>query len=486
MWDHEADVVVVGFGGAGATAAISAAAAGAKVIVLEKNAEGGGNTRFSGGTIRTFLDMDKAADFIEALCDGTTERDVVETFVHESSKNPEWIQQMGGEIVPHQAKTRDTRRYPHSLTLAAFPSVLGAEGIGPRVRVKGGGEFAGIDLWGVLLRNVVANANIRILYAAPASRLIVDTRDEVTGVAAVSGDHEITVSAKRGVILTCGGFEYEQTMHRNYLGQSFYGLCNPGNTGDGIVMAAEIGADLWHMNGSAATFGYKYPEFPFAIRHSMPSAGFIYVDQAGTRFMDETGTDMHLMWAPAGHIDVLTLKRPRSPSYVIFDEDTRLRGAVSAIGHGKVSDVYQWSKDNSAEIKKGWIKSAGNIADLALQINMQPDRLQASVAKYNMDCVGGYDPEMGREPHTLIPLGRPPYYAMDIWPVLFNTQGGPKRNAKAQVLNVRGKPIKRLYSAGELGSLWHKNYPGAGNVSEALAFGRIAGKNAASELPLTD
>jgi succinate dehydrogenase/fumarate reductase flavoprotein subunit len=91
---------------------------------------------------------------------------------------------------------------------------------------------------------------------------------------------------------------------------------------------------------------------------------------------------------------------------------------------------------------------------------------------------------VGRAPDSLVPLGRPPYYALELWPCLFNTQGGPKRNAGAQVLDVWGRPIKRLYSAGELGSLWHRNYPGAGNVSEALAFGRIAGKNAAAEQPL--
>jgi succinate dehydrogenase/fumarate reductase flavoprotein subunit len=71
-----------------------------------------------------------------------------------------------------------------------------------------------------------------------------------------------------------------------------------------------------------------------------------------------------------------------------------------------------------------------------------------------------------------------------MWPSLFNTPGGPKRNAKSQVLDVWGNPIKRLYSAGELGSLWNRNYPGGGNITEALAFGRIAGKNAAAETPL--
>lgn len=481
--DYEADVVIVGYGGAGAAAALAAVDTGAKILILEKNPEGGGNTRYSGGSMRTYLDVDKAVDHIEALCEGTTERAVVDAFVRESSRNPDWVREMGGEIVPSPSRST-VRGFPHSFPLTPFSSIRGAEGIGPRVSVKGGTQSLGIDLWGVLSRKM-AGTNVKILYSSPVKRLLVEKGEGVTGVVAASSGKDVKVRAKRGVILTCGGFEYDQSMHLNYLGQSYFGLCNPGNTGDGIRLAAEIGADLWHMNGVAATFGYKFAEFPCAIKQSMPSAGYIYVDQAGKRFMDEPNTDAHMMWAPTSYIDAKTLQRMRVPCYVIFDEDTRMRGAVAETGRGKISDVYQWSSDNSAEIPKGWIKAAENIADLGYQINVRPDHLQMTIAQYNLQCVGGYDPEHGRSPDTLIPLGRPPYYAMEIWPCLFNTQGGPKRNAKAQVLDVWGKPIKRLYSAGELGSLWHRNYPGAGNVSEALAFGRIAGKNAAGEHPVT-
>ena len=480
MWDHEADVVIVGYGGAGAAAALAAADTGAKVLILEKNPEGGGNTKYSGGSIRTYVDLDKAVDHIETLCDGTTERDVVETFIREASRNAEWLQRLGGEIAP----VATSPRFPFTPPLAAFPSIRGAEAHGPRVRVKGAGEAAGIDLW-VLLSRKVAEASIKILYSSPVKKLVMENRGGVTGVIAASGDGDVRVRARRGVILTCGGFEYDPSMHRNYLGQSYFGLCNPGNTGDGIRLAGEIGADLWHMNAAASTLGYKFPEFEFAIRHSMPYAGFIYVDQTGKRFMDEPHTETHMCWSPLSRIDTKTLERTRVPSYLIFDEDTRMRGAVAITNRGKVSDVYQWSADNSAEIRKGWIKAAESLADLAYQINIRPDQLQATVAQYNLQCVGGYDPEHGRAPHTLVPIGRSPYYAMELQPCLFNTQGGPKRNSKAQVLDVWGNPIERLYSAGELGSLWNRNYPGAGNVSEALVFGRIAGKNAAGEQDVT-
>jgi succinate dehydrogenase/fumarate reductase flavoprotein subunit len=335
----------------------------------------------------------------------------------------------------------------------------------------------------VLSRNVAAK-NIPVLYSCAGKQLLVEKNEGATGLIALASDREVKIRARRGVILSCGGFEYDRSMHLNYLGQNYFGLCNPGNTGDGIRMAGEIGADLWHMSAVAATFGYKFPEFEFGIRHFMPYAGFIYVDQMGKRFMDETGTDVHAMWAPTSYIDMKTLQRTRIPSYAIFDEDTRTRGAVARTDRGKVSDVYQWSSDNSVEIRKGWIQAAEDISDLASRIHIRPDQLQMTVSQYNLQCIGGYDPEFGRSPNTLIPLGRPPYYAIAIWPCLYNTQGGPKRNDQAQVLDVWGRPIKRLYSAGELGSLWYRNYPGGGNVSEALAFGRIAGRKAAGEPPV--
>ena len=478
MWDYEVDVVIVGLGCAGSAAALTAFDAGAKVLVLEKNAEGGGNTRYSGGSMRLYTDVIKSADYIEHLCEGTTERDVIETFIEEASKNPDWMKGLGAEI----ASRHLPKKYPTSATVA-YPNTPGSEGMGPRVQVKGMTSSAGVEMWGVLARQV-AQKQIPVLYSTPVRQLLRDKDEGVTGVVAATTEKEIRIKARRAVILTCGGFEYDPLMHLNYFGHRYFALGNPGNTGDGIRLAAELGADLWHMSACAATLSFKFPEFEFGIRQFIPSPGFIFVDQLGKRYMDETGTDTHLMWAPTSYIDTKTLQKTRMPSYVIVDEDTRTRGPLAETGRGKVSDVYQWSPDNTAEIRKGWIKAANTVAELATQLGMQPDALSTTVAQYNLQCVGGYDPEFGRAPDTLVPLGRPPYYAVEVWPCLYNTQGGPKRNARAQILDVRGQPIKRLYSAGELGSLWHRNDPGAGNLSEALAFGRIAARNAVAEAPV--
>jgi succinate dehydrogenase/fumarate reductase flavoprotein subunit len=481
MWDYEADVVIIGYGGAGAAAGIVAVDAGVKVIILEKSPEGGGNTKYSGGSIRTYLDLQKATDFYETLCEGTTERDVVDAFVTESAHNPQWLGELGAKTGTRPES--EEGGFPIKLPGAAFPHIRGADAIGPRVRVKGEATTGGKNLWAVLSHNVGAR-KIPVLYSTPAKHLNFDNSEGVTGVVALAVGKEVSIRAKRGVILSCGGYEYEPSMHLNYLGQNFLSLGHPGNRGDGIRLAAELGADLWHMNAVAATFGYKLPGLEFAIRHRMKYAGYVYVDQAGKRFMDETGIDGHAIWAPASYIDMKTLQKPRLPSYLIFDEETRVRGPVGWTNSGVAMDNYKWSADNSAEIRKGWIKAADDISALASQINLAPNFLQSTIVQYNSYCKEGHDPEFGRSANTLIAIAKSPFYAIDLWPAIINTQGGPKRNARAQVLNVWGSPIKRLYSAGELGSLWHRNYPGGGNVSEALAFGRIAGRNAAAEKPI--
>ena len=480
MWDHETDVVIVGYGGAGAAAAIVASNAGAKVIIIEKSPEGGGNTRYSGGSIRTYLELDKVVDFFEAVCEGTTERDVVVAFVNESAKNPEWLATLGAETT---VAGESSEGFPIRLPGAAFPHIQGAEAIGPRLHVKGN-KKGGRNLWGVLSHSVTEK-KIPILYSTSVEHISFVKSEGVTGVIARAAGKKINIRAKRAVILSCGGYEYDSSMHLNYLGQNFLSLGHPGNTGDGIRLAAELGADLWHMSAVAATFGYRIPDFEFGIRHRMRYPGYVYVDQFGKRFMDETGVDGHAMWAPASYIDMKTLQKPRVPSYLVFDETTRLKGPVGWTSSGRVSDIYQWSADNSVEIEKGWIKTGETVGALAARLQINQESLDSTIAQYNLSCKRGSDPEFGRVANTLLPIVKSPFYAIALWPAIINTQGGPKRNARAQVLDVWGNPIKRLYSAGELGSLWHRNYPGGGNVSEALAFGRIAGRNAASEKPIS-
>lgn len=482
-WNRETDVVVVGDGSAGGMAAITAHDAGASVLILEKMAEGGGTSRSSGGRIRIILDPEKAVDLFYRVCEGTTPRDLIETYVYEGLEIPKWISELGGEMEENVPKLES---WPAVLE----PKIPGVESVShKRIRVKGpvvykdGVGGGGANLITLLVKNVTER-EIEVLLETPATRLITNNDNEVIGVEAENQGRTLRIKAKRGVILTCGGFVANREMLLNYIGQAYYHpYCNPGNTGDGVRMVMEIGADLWHMSAIVAGFGYKVQDYDYPIPHRMPHPGYLYVEQNGKRFMNETNVDSHLMWTQVYYWDVTTMSYPRVPSFVIFDEDTFRAGKVGTTVRGKIGDVYQWSEDNQPELERGWIIQAKTIEDLAKKLDIRPDILQETVSKYNMFCMVGYDPEFNRSLQTLGPVVRPPFYGAKIFPCALNTQGGARRNARAQVLNVRGKPIPRLYSAGEFGSLFHRFYIGAGNVRECIVFGRIAGRNAAAETP---
>jgi succinate dehydrogenase/fumarate reductase flavoprotein subunit len=172
--------------------------------------------------------------------------------------------------------------------------------------------------------------------------------------------------------------------------------------------------------------------------------------------------------------------------FLIFDHTLFSAGPLydkhPSHGWTQIIERYAWSADNTAELKKGWIKTADNIAALAAVIGVAPAVLADTVSRWNRYCEGKHDPEFGR---TLMmePIADRPFYAVELSPSMLNTQGGPRRNEKGQIVRPDGTPIPRLYSAGELGSIYSYLYQGTGNIGECLAFGRISGRNAAAEIP---
>jgi succinate dehydrogenase/fumarate reductase flavoprotein subunit len=187
---------------------------------------------------------------------------------------------------------------------------------------------------------------------------------------------------------------------------------------------------------------------------------------------------------------------PKVPCYWIFDEKRRVLGPLASVHGacnppGKITgDIhYIWSSDNQKEIDRGWIMTANNIEELANKIAMDLDNgglmssnlLKATVKRYNEHCRKGEDLDFHKPKEWLQPLEDPPYYAIKLWPGGPNTQGGPERNKRGQVLRVDNTPVPRLYSAGELGSVWGFLYQAGGNIAECIASGRIAGVNAAAE-----
>jgi succinate dehydrogenase/fumarate reductase flavoprotein subunit len=471
----EYDVVVVGYGGAGAAAAIAAHDAGARVLVLEKSANGGGSTAESGGSFATVLDRDGAIEHYLAITEERTPRDVIAAYVDGVLELPKWLADNGRSTEPLPLRQPPfPRRYPGT----AYGNKPHSAAIGERYRVREEGvSHGGTSLWNLLSENV-ERRGIDVRLGTPVTSLLAD-RGRVTGVVALAGDGLIKVLAGKGVVLTTGGFGYSVELLREWVGVEIPAFGPPGlNDGSGLRMALQVGADLWHMNAVACGFGYRVPGLDAAWMCIVRTFGFVMVDATGRRFLAEPTIEHHA----ANHAlivrDFLTGEFDRLPSYLIFDDATRRAGPI-ATNEAGANRVLTWSESNFDEVEKGWIKTGETIADLAHNLDLPADRLEETVRRYNRAAVEGGD-EFGRPPSEMTALAEAPFYGIPVWPTLFNTQGGPRRGPAAEVIGTGGAPIPGLFSAGELGSIWAALYPGAGNVTETVVFGRIAGRSAAT------
>ena len=482
MWNNqviETDVVVVGYGGAGAAAAITAHDTGARVIILEKMPIGGGNTRLSNGHLFTPTSRE-AVKYLEALCFGKTSREIIQAYVEGCMRINDWIKEMGGETEVSQILEVI---YP-TWGIPSWPNFPGVEHT--EVREVAGGtvnEPLAMPLWRLLTNNV-ERRGIKVMTTTPAKELMTNQKGEVIGVVAEREGDETSIKAKKAVILTCGSFEYNEAMKDAFLPLTpLYAIGNPGNTGDGIVMVQKVGAALWHMSSFYGWFVFKTSEYKAAFTISFHNPSFIYVDKDGRRFGDETGFEGHERSKILMTFMPHRPNYPHLPAYAIFDDVTRRKGPLTGLRLGGEPNNYKWSLDNSKEIAKGWIKQGRTIGELSRQISVDEATLANTIAKYNEYCKVGKDAEFGRSKETLEPIGVAPYYAIEIWPGIGTASGGPRRDKEAKVVNHEGKPIPRLYSAGGLGSIWGFLTVSGSGLTDAIVFGRIAGRNAAAEEP---
>jgi succinate dehydrogenase/fumarate reductase flavoprotein subunit len=490
-WDREADVVVVGYGFAGGIAAITAHDAGAGVLLLEKMPHPGGISILSGGGVAFARNAEGAFTYLKRTCNGTTPDEVLwplaQGMVGIIDRIKALAEVSGTE--PAQSEVRGHGTYPFpgtgdidSVKLKDFPAYSAfpwAKGL------RGGARLFKMVFDNVQLRKIEA------LLSTPAKRLVTNPAGEVLGLVAESGGREIAIKARKAVILACGGFENNGTMKLQYFeAQPVYPVYL-GNTGDGILMAQKVGAALWHMWHFHGGYGFKYPEFPFAIRHVWAGPRkdnrkmiWIAVDRFGRRFMDEyppapqdTGS------RPLEYYDADLQDYPRIPCYLIFDEEGRKLGPVAMVIVNDERYHYKWGEDNLPEVKKGWILSGETLEEIAGKIKVNYEVLKLTVGRWNNLCTKGRDEDFGRPPKTMMPILRPPFYAMAAWPIVSNTQGGPVHDPAQRVLDPMGQPIPRLYVAGEISSIFGHLYLEAGNITECFVGGGIAGKNAAAEEP---
>lgn len=479
-WEHEAEIVVCGFGGSGAITAIQASDNGASVLVLEKQPQDDGDkmnqtnsTRLCHATMMNFNSESEAVAYLTATSRGATPDDVIASWAKFAPHTGEFMQGLGADIFD----AGETTEYPLDL----FP-----EGANYNCfNFKGQGP----ELWQVL-QDAADERDIEVLYETPAMELVTNNEGVVIGVKAKRGDSDVYVKATKAVVLATGGFEYDFDMLNQYVyapTPRFY--ANPDNTGDGIRMAQAAGADLWHMGLIGGRVIPFFPDLGFGLQGGTPDP-YLLVDHYGKRFMNENWK-AHSAVLESVKFSTDLCDFPAIPAFSIFDQTAVDAGPVVTGGMMKVN-AYEWSKDNSKEIAAGWILKGDTIEELAAKMNddpeikghMDPAVLAQTLSDFNGYASVGEDPQFGRPAADMQPLSTPPYYALKMYPGGVNTFGGPRRNAKGQIVKPDGQPVGHLYGTGEMGSVQGFLYSGGGwNICEIVVSGQIAANNAVEEEP---
>jgi succinate dehydrogenase/fumarate reductase flavoprotein subunit len=506
-WDYEADVVVVGYGGAGVVAAITAHDAGARVIVLEKSPSlaslgiansqipaqqisgGGGNTHISMGQFCSPTNAKDASEYLYAACGGNdpggslTPLEVCRAWAEEAVKNKSWADEMG---IP-TTSMGNRSEFSHFPGYSAM-YVYSTKGFG--------------QVWFKTLDDQVQKRKIQILFDTPGKELIQDFKTKaVIGIRAKNGEKDKYIKAKKGVILCTGGIEFNEKLKNQFMKcypVKFYGWGY--NTGDGVIMAQKVGADIWNMSNMCGGCCTWSPDDPVNVGHSasIRTGNYIWVNKFGSRFMNERDSrdNPHKGWMLFSEFDLTKATYPNIPHYLIFDETARLAGPLDTFGRSTppmigrlllpaaLGGYEPWSEDNSVEIRKGWIKKGDTIETLAGAIGAPMDAaaLKTAVETYNGYCEAKVDKGFGRDASSMAPIKTPPFYAVPLYPGLVSTTGGPAVNGKHQVLDPDGKSIPRLYAAGTCGSVVTRVYSvTGGNIGGCMASGRISGRNAAAE-----
>ncbi|MEM1666201.1 MAG: FAD-dependent oxidoreductase [Nitrososphaerota archaeon] len=437
---EEHEIVIVGAGMAGLTAAIAAYEAGVKdVVVLEKGPSVYScNSSVSGGAFYISTPEFPPSEYVKAVMRITYNKafpELIEVLAEKSYETVlEWLPKVAG-----------VKFLPKEKWLA--PNAPGVEGGGPKLM-----EY---------MVNAVKARNIPIILETKAVSLLVSIKGEVLGVRALTKDGYKDFKAK-ATILACGGFQANQEMVVNYISPKvaynsiLRGL--PNNTGDGHRMVSEVRAKQIFMDQyHGATV---QPE-----TYANPGGFFpqgIIVNKHGKRFIDE-GVATYVEAGKAA------LDQPDGLAYIILDAE----------GFKRVSP---WWRDYFLVQYKGRLTEANSIEELANIFGINVEGLKKTIEDFNNAVRDGYTegitPPKSKNAYR---IETPPFYGINYVCGITLTFGGPLTDKYARVLDLEGTPIPRLYAIGELtGGFFFENYPGGGSLARCAVFGKIAGEHAAS------
>jgi tricarballylate dehydrogenase len=439
------DVLVIGDGIAGCTAALAARGERANVLMIEKSRPNlpHGNTAFCGGALRRFSTRYPEKKYFEDI-----------------------MKVSAGKADPALTTItiRNSRRAKAGLSRLGIRWTLPTSNPGRADSVLGKGAALALAL-----RRAVKKAGIPILYQTKALEICLsDGQPPAVKVKTKNGVRKIPCKA---VIVATGGFQGDRKMVVRYLGKGADRLAlrgYRGNTGDGHKMAMKIGARLVGMEGyHGGIIHYGYKKFPWVgERRGMRSVKKyepgILVNRDGKRFVDEGEDTADKTYAKFGRIIALT--QPGGIAYLIFDS--------------KAKDIIDPMYDGP---EKGPVESM-TVEDLARKLSISPPRLRRTIESFN-DTV-----DIGKTLRLTPPksnfaqrIDKPPFYAYVVTGGMTFTFGGIKINEKAEALSKTTKVIPGVYAAGEVtGGFFYNNYPAGSSLTRCAVFGEIAGRNAAS------
>ncbi|MDP9429489.1 MAG: FAD-dependent oxidoreductase [Actinomycetota bacterium] len=458
----EADVVVVGGGLAGHCAAIEAAHAGAECVLLEKQDVVGGSTALSEGFFAFCpTDEQRAAGVDDspelllkdlwAISGHHADRALLRAYVDEQRSVYRWLTGQGLTFSQPLLSGGQSVPRSHRTDPAALLAVLAGQA--RRLEVT-----------------TVSQARVR--------RLRRSASGAVVGCTAGIRGQEVEVTARRGVVLATGGFSLSPELLEVFAPRQRNALPigGAGNVGDGLRMGWELGADLRDMGFVKGTFG-THPRATTTSRHALLLAfykGAIVVNTAGKRFIDES-----LSYKDIGDACLL---QPDRLGVQVFDVTTAERCNTGI-------PLFDLAEPRH----RGLLIERDSVEELAREAGVDPTGLQATVDSYNADVRAyGKDTALGRTGLVngvgeLAPICTPPFYAYPSTTTLLGTYCGLRIGADAQVVNVWGEPIPRLYAAGEVTGGFHgAAYMTGSALGKAAAFGRIAGRSASTTRPAAD
>lgn len=438
------DIVIIGAGGAGLAAAVEAHEQGAEnIVLLEKMAFTGGSTTMAFGgfncTDSRFMDEQGKEETPIMLVDriikngaGLNDPDMASIVAMQTPSVIEWLEGFGSEW----GKIRYSDL--HCPTDGTIP---------------------GVELVKVLTSQL-DKYGIEIRYNSPAVDILADEDGRVCGVKVKDAQGEYVIDTT-AVILATGGYENNPEMiaKDNPSLANIHLAPSKGNTGDGIVMASKLGAQLCNMDLIQLSCAVA----PFSIQMQMPikNNGVIFVNKEGKRFTNE-----YSQASSDRRITDDILAQTDAECYCIYNEE--IYQEFMAIEEKDFFDEYRMNGiDNSGVVVK-----ADSIEELAEQIGLDKAVLTETIANLKTDGMGN---EVVVEKADTYAKG--PFYAVLLTPGVMDTLGGVKADTTGRVINTQGRPIKGLYAAGEVIGNTQGAYYSVG-LGEAVVFGRVAARNA--------